>query len=350
MPPPGPPPRSSSPAKNHASPTPTPSATLTVTPAISSQTPAPTEIPAESQLPPEITEKYLGQFDKWEKGTKEANGVETDVIYGFKGEIKKVIAMNIEIDGEMRMTRVGEYTDEAGFSYYTVMGKFGEIDGSMGGRFNVTDATTEKLFKIDPNKNIVNIWNSLASQWGLTPEQARDRVMIDNKGFAKFNVAVGIPESNGNFPSKSYGLPNEVDFNLPVEIITIATHEAFDALPNDLKKNLIYDHEIRRISQEGDGDPIIGGLVWVRPDGTLQIISVGTPVGHWGYLNPESLKEDVRTGTNKYLKEHIVPQLLLAVDLISNPSAPVPRNGVNAYFSQMNNIFEIDGFVNSSSQ
>jgi hypothetical protein len=313
----------------------------------------PIEVPAESQspLPDSMTEKYLSNFEKTEEGVVAVNGLDTNIIYGVKADgTKLVIAMEMEVNGKMEMTRVGEYKDEKGFSYYVAMGQVGEVDGSIGGRFNVTDSTAEKIFAIDESKNAVNIWNSLASQWGLTPEQARDRVMIDNKGFAKFDVAVGIPTSNADFPSKSSSLPNEVNFNLPVEIITVATHNDFDALPGELKDNLIYDHEIRRISQEGDGDPIIGGLVWVKPNGQLQIVSVGTPVGHWNYLHPEENSKEKSAGTNKYLKEHIVPQLLLALDLISNPSAPVPSNGVNAYISQINNLLEIDGFVNSSSQ
>ena len=311
--------------------------------------PVPVEIPTEAQvqLPPEMTKKYTDRYESLEEGVKQVNDVDTNVIYGIKKDgSKHVVAMEIETEGKMRMTRVGEYTDESGFSYYVVMGKIGEIDGSVGGRFQVDENAAKKLFEIDDNKNIVNIWNSLASQWGLTPEQARDRVMIDNGGFAKFNVAVGIPTSNASWPSKSYGLSNEVNFNLPVELIAVATKEEYEALPEGVKSRLVYSHR----ALEAPEQAIIGGLVWVKPNGQLQIFSVGTPVGHWNYLNPDENSREKREGTNKYLKEHIVPQFLLALDLVSNPSAPVPSNGTNAYLSQSSNVLEIDGFVNSSSQ
>lgn len=320
-----------------------------------------TETPAETKLPPEITERYIKQFESIETGKKTINSKETDVFYGVKKDgTKTVIAMEIETDREMRMTRVGEYTDEAGFSYYVMMDKTPKIDGSMGGRFNVTDDTAKKLFKIDTEKGAVNIWKSLGRQWGISPEAARDKVMIDNNGIAHFDVAVGIPTSNAKYPSKSESLPYPVNFNLPIKVNAIATVEDYNDLPDEIKRLLIVDLGLYKDSggsidaKNGDllgGGSIFGSLIWASPDGQLTIYSVSTAIEHFKVLTPEKMDKDKTQFVNSYLKECINTMVGLSLDMLSKPNGDIPSVSFKSlYYTQLLNLFEVDGFINNSSQ
>lgn len=279
-----------------------------------------------------MTEKYLGQFDKWEKGTKEVNGVETEVIYGFKGENKKVIAMNIEVEGKMRMTRVGEYTDAAVFSYYTVI----LPEYSSEGRFSVTDKTSQILLGEPEGAKDVNIWNSLAKQLGFaTAAEARDFVMIKNGGKLRFKVAYG-ERNKATDKSPMTDLPYEANFNLPIEIRTIITKADYENIPQEFMENMIHS--------KYDTDPkegvIHSSLFWTKPNGQIVIYSISTYAEYYGMTNLETMPKKYIPYVNDELREHIAEKILTPIQLI--------ENGIlnKSTFPRLSNyLVEIDGLT-----
>lgn len=313
-------------------PAPTATSAPSETPSLPS-TKAPTATPVESPLPPEMTEKYLSKFASTEEGIKQVNGVDTNVIFGIEADgTKKVIAMEMEIDGEMRMTRVGEYIDKAGISYYTYI----EPKYSSEGRFSVTDKTSQILFGEPDGVNDVNMWNSLAKQLGFaTAEEARDFVMIENGGKLQFNVPYGEREG-ANTKSLMTKLPYTADFNLPVEIKTIITKAEFDEIPDEIKVNLSHT----KWEMDNEEGFLKARLFWVKENGQIEIYVVNTSVEVYKLLDPNKFSENNKKYINEDLRKLVATEILTAVDLIDDG-----QFNQATYDRQLRSILEIDGLT-----
>lgn len=269
-----------------------------VTPTLVQPTETPT--PVESTLPPEMTEKYLGQFDKWENGTKEVNGVETDVIYGFQGETKKVIAMNIEVNGEMRMTGVSETTvyDKENNShdiyvYIDPNWSASDDDDPRGpdekrGRVTVTEATATMLFGKPENPDTPVFWNALAQQMGLSVDKTIDLVMRENNGITNFKVPVGERQKI-TFNSDMTKLPYPANLNKPIAIKVIFSKDDYNRLPEEIKEKrsvITYEREGEEYGQ------FEGRLLWTDSDGQINIYCIITTIEVYFGLDPNGYGKD----------------------------------------------------------
>lgn len=311
------------------------------------QTPTPSP---ESLLPPEMTEKYLNRFESTENGTKAVNGVDTNVIYGIRANGEKhVIAMEIEIDGEMRMTRVGEYTDEAGFSYYTYI----DPKNSVEGRFAVNGETSKRMFDYEQS---VNIWKSLGQQWGKTPEQARDYAMVQKGGIVNFNTPVRDFSVGGWYPFRYESIT--VNFNLPIEIAVNMTNEGFNSMPTDIKKRMLFgsdftDRDVKFDPETGDiinKDIFISSsLIWVNSKGALVIVAYDTAsLERPALLNPSIVKQSEYGELKSKLNDLIASSIMVNIHFLGNRNLSVPTSV--GYANSPFDYFEIDIFAGGSSQ
>ena len=301
----------------------------------------------ESPLPAEMTDRYLAKFDKTEEGTKVVDGVETKVIFGVKeGKDNKVIAM--EIDG--RMTRVGETTDANGNSFYVYMNP----NYSIGNRIAVTDITADVLFGTGDSKADVNLFKSIGTQFGLTPEEMKAKIM-ENDGKIKFQVAVGNGEgSANNFKNKFAELPNKADFNKPIEIITVATNAELAKLTKEFEDNGINLTDLL-VTVRGL-DPAYplqhSNLLWVKPNGQMQIIVIQTGIEITPGILDSTAKPEDRSAIIKYLALSVGGDILKSIQLINLTSRGndaltyLMKNDQNKLGNIANKLFEYEASIN----
>jgi hypothetical protein len=274
-----------------------------------------------------------GQF---EYGVKQVNKTDTKVIYGIKSdETKQVVAMEIEIDGQMRMTRVGEYIvkDSEGneHSFYTYI----DPKWSSTGIFSATDRTSKGIVGMPEGKNDANMWNSLAHQLGFaTPEQAFEHVMVKNNGIANFKVAYGFRRKATDV-SKMKMLEYPANFNLPIEIRTIMTAKEYDSLPDEIRNNLIQtDFGIN--NEEGVK---FGYLLWTKPNGQIVIYSISTTAEYWVYNNDShTLTETDRKTITDFYEDQIVYAIFDSMGMMVSG-----KSNLRSYARQSRNFLEIDG-------
>lgn len=253
------------------------------------------EIPSESQLPPEITDKYLGQFESTESGVKTINDVETKVIYGIKEDgTKQVIAMEMEINGEIRMTGVSETAvlDKDGNShnlYVYVDPNWNASDpdddrslDKKWGRFNVNIDTANILFGKPEDPKAPLFWNALAQQMGVTTDSAIDTVMNKNEGIINFNVPIG-ERKKITYNSEMTKLPYPVDLDKPVAIRVVFSQADYERLPQEVKEK----RSAITYEQEGEQYGLFDSrLAWTEPNGQLTIYSIYTGYEVFDGLDP----------------------------------------------------------------
>ncbi|WKZ25746.1 MAG: hypothetical protein QY322_00310 [bacterium] len=287
-------------------------------------------------FPAEMTDKYKNQFETFEYGVKQVNGVDTKVIYGIKSdETKQVIAMEMEIDGQMRMTRVGEHIVKDGegndHSFYTYI----DPKWSSTGIFSVTDRTSKGIVGMPEGKNDANMWNSLAHQLGFaTPEQAFEHVMVKNDGIFNFKVAYGV-RSDPYATSKMKSLEHPANFNLPIEIRTIMTADEYNSLPDEIKNDLINDQK----SKNTIVDSTFGYLLWTKPNGQIVIYSISTAAERWGYNNDShTLNDSDRKMITDFYEAQVVYRIFDSMGMMV-----AGKSNLRSYARQSRNFLEIEG-------
>jgi len=293
------------------------------------------------QLPPEMTEKYLNRFEKWETGTKLVNGVDTNVIYGVKEDgTKKVIAMEIEINGELRMTTVSEtvvYDKENnphGLYVYIDPNWNGADpdDGQRRGRFYVNENTASMLFGKPEDPNAPVFWNALAQQLGLSVDNTIDLVMRKNDGEISFNVPVG-ERSKISSPSEMIKLPFPANLNKPIAIRRIFSSADYDRLSIEIKEKRSV------ITYEREGEPqgqFAGKLLWTDNNGQLIGYCILNTIEIYFGLDPE--KYDDGNGLNIDSAKGLSKQMYSMFDLIGDGKA----NKVKYYGDSVLKAFDAD--------
>ena len=273
------------------------------------QTPAPTESPTAS-YGEQFTNDYLAKFENIREGTKDVAGENKKVIFGIDVKTKKEQVIGMEMDGQM--VRMGEWIDSEGRSFYAYIPNGFDI----GQRIGVISKTPEILLGTENKPLSVNLFKSIGEQWGMIPEEAKAKIFADG-GIANFQVPTA-PEVGSELAKDDYAvvwtdLPYPANFNLPIEIITIESFERFESLDVELKNIIVTDKKYLR-----ESEVLNGRLLWVKPNGQIQIIAVASGISSTTWvLNPKPSEEKYVT---EFIRKSSSWKILETINLIGKLS------------------------------
>ena len=268
---------------------------------------APTENPTVS-YGQQFTNDYMAKFDNIREGTKDVAGEKKKVIFGTDLETKVEQVIGMEMDGQM--VRMGEWVDSEGRSFYAYIPNGFDI----GQRIGVTSKTSEILFGTEDKPLSVNFFKSIGKQWGMTPEEAKAKILADG-GIANFKVPIA-PVPGSELAKDDYAvvwkdLPYPANFNLPIEIIAIEDVNKFDKLDQKFRDSRVTTREAEK--ELGISE---GWLMTTKENGQIVIVSfsTGIEITPW-VLNP---KPDETKYVIEFIRGTVGCDILNSLDLIGN--------------------------------